>query len=240
MAGLDLHRLIIEQKETSGRDQDHLRVLHASFSDMILDRTEALQQGHPEIPAKGMADVLISAETTGDALGMHGVAVVPCNTFHAPAIWDLFTAMMKERGSRLTILHMVHITISWLKQRYPEIRKIGLISTRGTRKARIYADPCEKEGIEIVNSVDQESIDQAIYDPDWGIKAVTPVSASARATILDQIEQMQILGVQAVILGCTEIPLAVPETVYHGLPLINPLSILADALITYVNSHNNT
>jgi len=39
------------------------------------------------------------------------------------------------------------------------------------------------------------------------------------------------LGAEAIILGCTELPLAVPESVYRGIPLIDPGIMMARALI---------
>ncbi len=233
MAGLDLHRHIIERTPVSGRDQDHLRVLHASFPDMIADRTEALQGGYPQVPARGMADVLLSAEAAGRALHMPCVAGIPCNTFHAPAIWDRFTAMLEEGGSRITVLHMIETTIAHITATYPEISVIGLLSTTGTREAGIYPHAFMQAGIKVVESLDQPLVHKAVYDDQWGVKAVSPVTAKARAVFTDQIEQLQLLGAQAVILGCTEIPLAVPESIYHGIPLINPVTTLADALIAH-------
>lgn len=88
-------------------------------------------------------------------------------------------------------------------------------------------------GIKVVESLDQPLVHKAVYDDQWGVKAVSPVTAKARAVFTDQIEQLQLLGAQAVILGCTEIPLAVPESIYHGIPLINPVTTLADALIAH-------
>lgn len=35
----------------------------------------------------------------------------------------------------------------------------------------------------------------------------------------------------AIVLGCTEIPLAIEETEYKGVPIINPLWIMARAMI---------
>ena len=42
-------------------------------------------------------------------------------------------------------------------------------------------------------------------------------------------------GAEVVILGCTEIPLALPESNYNGIPLIDSTAILARALILNSN-----
>lgn len=231
MAGLDLHRKIIERTPDAETDQDHLRVLHACFPDMIYDRTDALAEGTPEIPARGMAQVIMSAEKTSQALQLQSVAAVPCNTFHAPEIWDRFTEELNKNSCRVKLIHMIEAAAQWILSAYPDIKRIGLMSTWGTRRAEVYQKTFSASGIRVIDSVDQELVHRAIYDHDWGVKAVSPVTPKARTVFLEQIEQLRILGAEAVILGCTEIPLAVPERIFHGLPLINPVDILADRLI---------
>lgn len=231
MAGLDLHRKIIERTPDAEKDQDHLRILHACFPDMIYDRTDALAQGSPEIPARGMAQVISSAERTSEALQMQSVAAIPCNTFHAPEIWDIFLQELQTASCRVRIIHMIEAAAAWILSAYPDIRRIGLMSTYGTRRAEVYQKTFQSSGIKVIDSVDQELVHQAIYDHSFGVKAVSPVTPKARAVFLEQIEQLRILGAEAVILGCTEIPLAVPERIYQGIPLINPVDILADRLI---------
>jgi len=234
MAGLDLHRLIIGHTVTSGRDQDHVRVLHASFSDMIPDRTDSILNGTPEAPAGGMADVILAAEAACDALGERRVAAVPCNTFHAPVIWDRFLSILRERGSEITVLHMIDITVRQLIDHHPGIRCVGILSTTGTRRERIYEGPLERAGLKVVTCRDQEMVHQAIYHHVWGIKATAAVSEKARDVFIGKLEELRALGAEAVILGCTEIPLAVPESAYRGIPLLNPVELLAVSLIEYV------
>lgn len=43
-------------------------------------------------------------------------------------------------------------------------------------------------------------------------------------------------GAQAIILGCTEIPIALPEKEFDKVPLIDPMLALARALIKKANS----
>jgi aspartate racemase len=43
-----------------------------------------------------------------------------------------------------------------------------------------------------------------------------------------------VAGAEAVVLGCTELPLAVPEAELDGLPIVDPTRILARALIRAV------
>ena len=73
---------------------------------------------------------------------------------------------------------------------------------------------------------------QAISNKTFGIKAESnPVTAQARQYLSDEAAALAAQGAQAVILGCTEIPLALTEKSLHGLPLIDATAVLARALI---------
>ncbi len=75
-------------------------------------------------------------------------------------------------------------------------------------------------------------VEPAIYDKKFGIKAYSnPVSPEARDKLETAVKSLVIDGAEAVILGCTEIPLALPESNYNGIPLIDSTAILARALI---------
>lgn len=231
MAGVDLHRRIIERTRTNGTDQDHLSVLHASFPALVPDRTEALMEGQPELPALAMARILLAAEQSCRSMGAAAVAGIPCNTFHAAPVWDRFTAELTRQGSRLELLHMIDETLRQIKKRLDSPAVIGVIATTGTRNSRVFDDRLAAEGFEAIHPEDQEEVHKAIYHPDWGLKARTPASRQAAGRIYTALDELCSRGAKAVILGCTELPLAVPETVYQGAVLINPVEILAGSLI---------
>ena len=58
----------------------------------------------------------------------------------------------------------------------------------------------------------------SIYNAQWGVKAVSPVSARARANFERGVRVLREKGAEAVLLGCTEIPLALPESRLDGVP----------------------
>ena len=53
----------------------------------------------------------------------------------------------------------------------------------------------------------------------------------ARSRLLDGIRHLRERGADAVVLGCTELPLAVPEPEFEGTPIIDSANALARALI---------
>ncbi len=78
----------------------------------------------------------------------------------------------------------------------------------------------------------QNTIQASIFDAKWGLKAQsTPPSSQARAVLLAGIEHLKEKGADTVILGCTELPLAVSETEHDGTPLISSTRALARGLI---------
>ena len=120
----------------------------------------------------------------------------------------------------------------------PALKTIGVLSTTGTWRARLYPAALEPHGYQVIvpdEALQTETIHPAIYDPGYGIKATGRVTAQARANLEQGLATLRQRGAGAVILGCTEMPLAFAEREFDGLPLIDPTLILARALIREVD-----
>ena len=231
-AGLDLLNKILSQT-VAGRDQDHLTVASISQPDQIPDRTAFLLGQSPTNPAFAVLEQLLKLEQIGAQ-----VAGIPCNTAHAPAIFDEIQRGLNAAGSKLTLLHMIAEVGHELRRSFPSISKVGVLSTTGTAVSRIYPRSLEPLGFELLapdEKLQMEVIHPAIYDPVYGIKAHGKATAKARNNLMLGAQQLQEAGAQAIILGCTEIPLAIPEKHIETMPIIDPALILARALITAVN-----
>ena len=86
------------------------------------------------------------------------------------------------------------------------------------------------------NPTMQNRIHQAIYHREYGIKSQSnPVNEYAKTELLEAIHSLQNAGAQAIILGCTEIPLAITEPKINSTLILEPLIILARALILQIN-----
>jgi len=80
--------------------------------------------------------------------------------------------------------------------------------------------------------VQTEIVERAIFDPEYGIKVRSnPVSPVARQGLLSAVEHLREKGAEVIILGCTEIPLALPEEEVGGVYLVDPMKALARAMI---------
>ena len=79
-------------------------------------------------------------------------------------------------------------------------------------------------------------IDQAIYDKDFGIKSISnPVHDNAKRKIHLAIESLIDNKAEVVILGCTELPLAVNAASFITIPLIDSTMVLARSLLLKTN-----
>jgi aspartate racemase len=78
---------------------------------------------------------------------------------------------------------------------------------------------------------EQDTVHQAIYDRNWGIKASAVPTDRVIKVLRDKVLGLADSGAEIIILGCTEIPLALTESELDGTPLLDPLNALARALI---------
>ncbi len=231
-AGLDLQRKILEQT-VAARDQDHLPVIAVSWPARIADRTEFLLGQERVNPAQAIVEQLRLLAGAGATL-----AAIPCNTAHAPAIFDVVVDRLTGRGADFErpprLLNMIDETAAHLADRFPTLRTVGVLSTTGTWRTRLYPAALEPRGFRVVvpdETLQLETVHPAIYDPTRGIKATGAPSAWARAGLTRAIAALRDQGAEAIILGCTELPLAFPQRSLDSLPLVDPTLALARALI---------
>lgn len=249
MAGVALHAMIIKNTMTDGSDQDHLSVIHLSCSSLVPDRTRYLLE--PETasdPAAGMADVFAMATKALD--GQRAVGGVPCNTFHAPLIYQRFVTLLSARlrpqHDDIRIVNMLNESVALLATRLglssantSAAPLIGLLTTTGTRRSGVYDALLTEKGFTplYVSEAEQEKLHAAIYDTDWGIKATPVPSNRARNTVIGLAESLVARGAVAIMPSCTELPLVLEGTEFAGLPLVDPVLALARALIREAAPH---
>lgn len=228
-AGLDLLKKVFDNT-LAACDQDHVDALLFSLPSGIKDRTEYLEGRVEENPALAISNVLLRLEQAGAR-----VAGIPCNTAHVNRIFSAILAELKQKGSTMRVLHMISETISYMKAFHPQLKKIGVLSTTGTYRSKVYVEMLESEGYDVLvphQEMQEKLIHPAIYDPVYGIKSkAEPIHPRARANLQNGFSELKNLGAKAVILGCTEIPLAFPEALIQGMVSIDPTQVLARALL---------
>jgi len=172
-----------------------------------------------------------------DVSNRNAVGGIPCNTFHAAKIFEIFEKLMKKIEPKIKIVNMITETLNEILNNYPQVQKVGIMSTTGTRETRVYTDQFQKKGLKVIQVPleIQPKLHDSIYNKEWGIKAITPVSLKATSNFEEYSEYLISNGAEIIILGCTEIPLALPYKTYKNIPLIDPMVALARALIREAN-----
>lgn len=241
-AGCMLNKLIIEETQdicNARCDQEHLECYHISMPQIIEDRTKYLIEHNCENPAHGAFQALSLLEDIGKIRQDTIYTGIPCNTFHSPEIFQELERLINNSDiSHVKLFNMIEETTKYISKTFPNEKNIGLLSTTGTRKSRLYNQYLETKGFNIIelDEFNQAKIHQSIYDTDWGIKAKSPVSLKARDNFFKFIQMLKDQGCKIVILGCTEIPLALPKDSVDGIKLIDPMRILAHVLVK--NAHD--
>ncbi len=213
-ATLDLYRQIL-CLTPADRDQDHVPVLIYS-NPKIPDRTLALTRGG-ESPLPYLVDAAKILEEGGA-----GIIAMPCNAAHH------YLAEIRREIS-IPFLDMVEETCLVLRRRLPRAKTAGLIATLGTLGSRVYERALLKEGIRML--APDEAGQQRI---EWGIARVKAGDCGRPTQEAFQSvgERLAGAGADAVILGCTEVPLAFdPEEVRY--PVLNTTRILAEAAVAW-------
>ncbi len=230
-AGLDLMKKILDQTAVTPGilvDQEHLTVINYSGAAQVVDRTKFLTGSTAVNPAVALFKQLLELEKAGAT-----VAAIPCNTAHARPIFGKIEMMLDSSDSELTLLNMLTCLSRHLCKHQPEIKRLGLLGTIGTYQAKVYETMMEPDGFKvIVPDVElQTAVHTAIQDPNFGIKAWGHGTDAACSILMKAIDNLQAQGIDAVILGCTELPLALIEPFINGMPTVDPTLILARALI---------
>ena len=232
-AGVDLLRKLLDNT-LANSDQEHLDTALLSLPSGILDRTEYLLGKEKKNPAFAIAEVILELEELGAK-----VAGIPCNTAHAEGIFGVIQDQLHRAGSSIEVLHMINETVSFIASTFPHITRVGVLSTTGTYLSGVYNKALKLRNYEVVlptMEIQETTIHPAMYDPVYGIKAVAnPVHPLARENLLKGFSYLKKQGAQAVILGCTEIPIAIPEPEIEDMITIDPTLVLARALIHSVN-----
>lgn len=149
------------------------------------------------------------------------VIAIPCNTAHA------FVPRIADHVG-LPIVHMIGEVARHLTLLSPRIHTAGLLATTGTVRAGLYQEWLDRFGIRLIlpdDIVQEHEVMTAIRAVKAGARDDATTASLARAA-----QRLTEQGAQAVIAGCTEIPLGLPVDAV-AVPLVDPALVLAQALV---------
>jgi len=197
------------------RDQNHLRII-IDNNPKIPDRTEAiLTKDDTLVP------VLVETAKNLERAGVDFITI-PCNTVH------YFYDDLKKAVS-IPVLHMIREVTNAIKTSLPNCKRVGLLATTGTVTSDLYQKECQKVGIEVLvpNPQGQAEVMEAILR----IKAGSS-KASARKAILKEANQLLERKAEALILGCTDIPLVIKVNAFP-VPVFDSNWVLAETTVKF-------
>ncbi len=166
----------------------------------------------------GVAALMLSSEAKL-AKGGAELVICPDNTVHR--VFDQVTAK-----SKLPWLHIAgEVAREAGKRGYS---KVGLIGTSYTMDASFYAEKLAEVGIDVVlpGEKDRRLINRIIFDE----LVSAQFTAESRAYFTGLISEMRMGGCEAVVLGCTEVPLIITEE-NSPLPVLDSTRLLARAAL---------
>jgi len=204
------------------KDQDHLRII-VDNNPKIPDRTEAILSGD-----RSILPVLLETARNLEKTGVDFI-VIPCNTAHY---------FYEELATEISvpILHMINEVTDAVSNSIPGCRKLGLIATSGTVASNLYQKQFEESGTEVIvpDTQSQAKVMEAILDIKGGQE-----KEKARKQIIEAANLLIEREVEALVLGCTDIPLVVNENDFP-IPLFDSTEVLARATVRFAMPDTNS
>jgi len=168
----------------------------------------------------GVAALMVSSAKKLAATGAD-FGICPDNTVHRAF----------EKANSLSPIPLISITETVAKECQSKgYRKVGVLGTKYTMQGSVYRDVLSELKIQMIvpSRDDQEKINSIIFDE------LVPgkTTESSSKDIIQVIQKLKKLGCDAVILGCTEIPLVV-DSGNSPLPVIDSTRLLARKALEY-------
>ena len=212
-----VNRLIAQTSASC--DQEHIPFV--LWSDpRVPDRSTSLRN-KDDLPLSWLLNGIQGLKSAGC-----NCIVIPCNTAH---FW--FDEMKKQASWNSKIIHIVDSVVDALQCVNVTNSTIGIIGTQATIELGLYQYKLNKLGWNCITPTKEEM--NTLVQP-----AINLIKANnneaAQPLIMTVVNRLIDSGAKAVVLGCTELPLAVKQTEEKGIPLINSIdSLVKSALIEY-------
>jgi len=195
-------------------EQDNLRLL-VDCNPHVPDRNHLIAGG--PTPGPVLAAMAGGLERSGADF-----VVMACNTAHG------YESEIRAALS-VPFVSLIAETAATLKARHGGIKRVGLLAASGCLEARLYQDAFAKDGVETLtlDPLDQSRFMTAIYDIKRG-----EVSQASRAQMRALADVLIGAGAEAVVAGCTEVPLVLAWADIAK-PLLDTTDILVERTLAY-------
>jgi len=213
-----INRLI--QQTPASCDQEHIPFVLWN-EPRTPDRSISMRAGNDD-PLPYLKEGILSLKFVGC-----DYIVIPCNSAH------YWYDEMNKLG--IPILHIVDSVVDELTCLDIDNQTIGVMGTQGTIEYGIYQNHLENQGWKCIVP-DKAEMDYFVQPAIHFIKAGH--IEEAHHLLVKVIDSLISRGAKAVVLGCTELPLAVRELEQNSIPLVNSIDSLVKKTI-YYNKYND-
>lgn len=204
------------------RDQEHVPLIALS-DPRVPDRVGPILTGAGTSPLPALLEGVRRLEAAGASC-----IAMPCHTAHA---W----AGEIEAATRLPFLHIVGAALAEMRRLEVRPGRTALLATRATLRAGLYQAALEDAGWPPIEPA-AEVMDRLVLP---AIALVKRDRADAAAPLLlEAVEEVGRREAQAVLLACTELPVALAAASKPpALPCIDATEALARACIAWWRAH---
>jgi len=194
-------------------DQDHIPTI--LWSDPTVPDRSTSMRNSDDKPLPYLLDGIKGLKAAGCKL-----IVIPCNTAH---FW--FHEFVKLN---VQIIHIVDSVADALRDAGVINSTIGVIGTQATIELGLYQYRLNKLGWNCVVPTNAEM--DTLVQPAIDLIKANRID-EAHPMLMTVVDSLIKEGATAVVLGCTEIPLALRETQHQEIPLINSIDSLVKSAI---------
>ncbi len=217
VAAAYMFKRLVELTPTE-KDQEYIEViLHNNTG--IPDRTQGILYGGPS----PLPELQRSVEIC-NRFGASYIALA-CMTSH-------YFIPQLQRNSRAEFIDGIQESVDYCTSYFPDAKAVGILASTGNLKCNLFQSRFEEAGIRSVVFDDRDQqyyFMDPIYEP-WGIKAGN-VTGKPRERFLEAVERLRELGADAIVGGCSEIPLVLSQ-VDISIPLIDSIDCICNAAIS--------
>ena len=203
----------IISKTPANCDQDHIPFVLWN-EPRIPDRSTSMQSGN-DLPLPWLQEGIKGLKHAGcDRI------VIPCNSAH------FWYAQLSKLG--VPILHIVDSVAEELKSLNLQGKKIGILGTQGTIESGLYQYHLNRQGWECIVPSKEEMA--GLVTP-----AINLIKANQfrepQMLLIKAIHSLIDRGAEAIVLGCTELPLVIRLSSEEGIPIVNSIDSLVNIVL---------
>jgi aspartate racemase len=213
MAGVYLQQLILDATPVRN-DQEHFQAV-CFTNPHVPERMRSLA----EDGGRRYADAVRASALVLVAAGCTHL-VIACNTAHA-------RLAEVRRGISVPFVNMVELGVRELIAAHGPGTRVGLLGTVGTIGEGVYQQAAPEAGLDwlLPDSEDQSRVSNAI------LAVKVRESARIASDLLDVSRRLVERGASVILVGCTELSMCLDALRPAGVPLVDPLRIVARRLV---------